>query len=61
MSKTPTIDAATFEAATGMAPEQDDLERCNCPLAGQIGHLMCGWDDTRNMPNFIPSPPIQER
>ena len=49
------IDANTFKAATGVAPEQDDLERCNCQMAGTIGHLMCGWDQKRNLPNFWPT------
>lgn len=48
------ITAERFEAAVGCAPEQDDLERCNCPRKGQPGHLFCGWDNFRNMPCFIP-------
>lgn len=47
------ISAEQFEAAVGHAPEQDDLERCNCPKQGQPGHWQCGWDNTRNMPRFM--------
>ena len=31
-----------FIAAVGREPEQDDLERANCPRAGQMAHLGCG-------------------
>ena len=43
-----------FWMATGLCPEQDDLERCNCKKVGKIGHFLCGWDDERNLPNFWP-------
>jgi hypothetical protein len=26
----------------GREPELDDLERCNCPHAGETGHKACG-------------------
>lgn len=52
-----TITAEMFQAATGFAPQDDDLERCNCAKAGEIGHFMCGWNNKRNMPNFIPDMP----
>ncbi len=42
----------TFKVATGRKPVDDDLERCNCPKAGEIGHLCCGWDEEANLPNF---------
>lgn len=42
-----------FKACTGYDPKDDDLERCNCDRAGQIGHFLCGWDKKRNMPNFL--------
>jgi hypothetical protein len=51
------IDAKTFKRATGFAPEQDDLERCNCQKVGQPFHLICGWDYERNLPNFWPKYP----
>lgn len=41
-----------FISATGREPEHDDLERCNCPHAGEITHSMCGWDTERNKPRF---------
>ena len=42
-----------FTQATGYKPEDDDLERCNCPLAGSRLHELCGWDERRGMPNFM--------
>jgi hypothetical protein len=51
------IDAKTFKRATGFAPKDDDLERCNCKKAGEITHSMCGWDYERNLPNFWPKQP----
>jgi hypothetical protein len=33
---------AEFIAAVGSPPEQDDLERANCPLAGRMNHHGCG-------------------
>ena len=47
------ITAQQFEQATGHAPERDDLERCNCPQAGTVGHWQCGWDETANLPVFM--------
>lgn len=41
-----------FTAATGREPQHDDLERCNCEHAGEIGHWFCGWDDKTNLPRF---------
>ena len=55
------ITAEHFKKVTGRDPEQDDLERSNCKRAGKIGHLMCGWDTERDMPNFIPGLSIQEK
>lgn len=46
------ITAKKFKEATGRAPENDDLERCNCKGAGQISHLGCGWCDEHNSPRF---------
>lgn len=46
------ITAEQFKAATGRDPEDDDLERVNCPQAGRIGHLCCGWDSVWNRPQF---------
>ena len=44
-----------FLKATGFPPEQDDLERSNCEHAGEMGHLMCGWDHSQNLPVFMAS------
>lgn len=38
------ITAEKFEERTGYPPEDDDLERCNCEVAGTMGHFMCGWE-----------------
>lgn len=46
------VTAEQFEKATGRPPQDDDLDRCNCPNAGEIGHLLCGWDDHLNLPAF---------
>lgn len=35
--------ADQFLRVMGRPAELDDLERVNCPLAGRIGHLGCGW------------------
>ena len=47
-----TITREMFEQATGRVPEQDDLERANCPQAGQIGHSGCGWNIGMNKPQW---------
>lgn len=47
------ITAVEFEGATGWPPMNDDLERVNCPDAGQDGHLMCGWNAKAHLPNFM--------
>ena len=48
-----------FRMATGIWPEHDDLERCNCKMAGQVGHFQCGWDEEMNLPNFWPKQPYR--
>ena len=45
-----------FEAAVGYKPEQDDLERCNCKQAGEIGHWCCGWNQEHNKPQYMLGP-----
>lgn len=45
-----------FAAATGRAPEDDDLERCNCPKAGMICHSHCGWSEEFSLPQFMLDP-----
>lgn len=47
------VTAEQFEEILGYPPQHDDLERCNCDNAGQVGHLMCGWCDLCNKPRFI--------
>jgi hypothetical protein len=42
-----------FTAMTGQAPSMDDLERCNCPMAGEIGHYYCGWCHTCDKPRWV--------
>lgn len=51
------ITAEHFKLVTGVEPEQDDLDRCNCPKAGQHFHYCCGWDWERDRPNFWPKQP----
>ena len=45
-----------FIEVMGREPEMDDLARCNCLEAGAVGHLSCGWDDERNLPQFVVGP-----
>jgi len=47
------ITAKAFKAATGHAPENDDLERSNCRMAGAVGHFYCGWCEEENLPIFM--------
>jgi hypothetical protein len=44
--------AERFFQLTGNHPIQDDLERCNCPLAGILGHSSCGLCP-HGWPNFM--------
>lgn len=48
-----TITAEWFKTATGADPIQDDLERSNCPKAGESGHYYCGWNHRVNLPRFM--------
>lgn len=41
-----------FIEKTGRVPVDDDLERCNCPQAGEIGHSCCGWCEEHQKPIF---------
>jgi len=47
------ITAEQFEAAVGQPPKDDDLERCNCPKAGQHRHMNCGWNHEKRLPVFM--------
>lgn len=49
-----------FEYYVGRPPENDDLERCNCPLANSWGHTSCGWSKTSNLPRFIVGPMLPD-
>lgn len=49
------ITAARFKQATGYTPQRDDLERCNCKDAGQVGHWSCGWCE-HDKPVFMCQP-----
>ena len=46
------MNAQEFEAKTGRAPEQDDLDRVNCTKAGRLMHRHCGWCDDCEKPRF---------
>ena len=50
------ITAEQYKQATGEAPENDDLERCNCQRAGTPGHFSCGWNSRANLPVFMAGP-----
>lgn len=47
------MDAAGFELLVGRPPQDDDLDRVNCELAGAIGHTMCGLCPTHAQPRFV--------
>jgi hypothetical protein len=47
------ITAEIFTFYVGRAPENDDLLRCNCELAGQWGHIGCGWCNLCVKPKFM--------
>lgn len=53
MSSARVIDTKEFTEAVGSSPEIDDLERCNCPRAGEPGHMQCGWNEEKHLPVFI--------
>lgn len=44
---------ATGHEDTGHEDTEDDLERCNCPKAGELGHNSCGWNYSKNLPVFM--------
>lgn len=46
------ITAEYFTEHAGWEPTDDDLERVNCPQAGQANHRSCGWNHQKNMPVF---------
>ena len=42
-----------FKRKMGYKPQDDDLERVNCKLAGKIGHSLCGWCKIHDKPRFM--------
>lgn len=48
-----TITRERFFLATGIEPQRDELERCNCTEYGFIGHHNCGWCVRCNKPVFM--------
>ena len=48
-----TITSEQYKEAVGVDPKDDDLERCNCEKAGEVGHWSCGWDKITNLPVFL--------
>lgn len=44
-----------FEKTFGFKPENDDIERAECPDAGLLGHFNCGVCPNCGMPRYTPS------
>ena len=47
------ITAKEYFDATGMEPQDDDLERANCDKYPTIGHMGCGWCADCQKPFFL--------
>lgn len=47
------ITVKDFVHAVGCLPIHDDLERCNCKQAGEIGHWFCGWCEKHDKPRAV--------
>jgi hypothetical protein len=47
------ITEGKFVERVGHYPRDDDLDRSNCPDAGKVGHMLCGWDAELDLPVFI--------
>lgn len=43
---------AMYTQMMGNLPKDDDLERVNCPYAGQLGHRHCGVCPDCTRPRF---------
>jgi len=41
-----------FRTKMGYDPEDDDLDRCNCKEAGNLGHECCGWCKIHDKPMY---------
>lgn len=52
--------AEEFEDAVKRAPEDDDLDRANCPDAGKPGHRQCGWCPKHDWPRFECLCPVED-
>ena len=39
--------------AMGSPPPYNNLERCNCPNAGEPGHRYCGWCPDHDKPRAM--------
>jgi hypothetical protein len=50
------MDAEEFRARLGVEPEPGELDRINCPQAGEIGHATCGWDPAAKRPRCLGGP-----
>jgi hypothetical protein len=48
-----TITRDHFVSRVGRKPENDDLDRCNCKEAGEVGHYYCGWNKEKDLPVFM--------
>lgn len=42
--------AEQYKEMTGFEPRLDDLERTNCPRAGELGHFHCGVCSVHKQP-----------
>lgn len=58
MEKAQMITREMFIAATGREPVLDDLDRVNCPHAGEAGHFSCGWNEEHDKPQMDIGPVI---
>jgi len=47
------MNKAQYKDMTGQENSQDDLDRVNCPHAGEIGHKNCGWCWECGTPAFL--------
>lgn len=61
MKKAKKITKKRFIAATGREPVLDDLERANCPMAGEMGHWSCGWCEEHDKPKFMCNHQLQRQ
>jgi hypothetical protein len=52
----PTITREFWFQCVGRATDRDDLERANCRLAGELGHMSCGWCDICRKPRWMCRP-----